>query len=149
MIDDAELAAIREWDSGTSDTKALLDVYRHRRTLLRRLDAMTAERDAVAADNAALRVEIAQWRAERDALAADSEARHQSCLVLMNSITQYRARVQALESALRKIAAWESCDSTCEFDGNPGECIRDFALDALKPTQSTERLASETGVAHE
>ena len=36
-----------------------------------------------------------------DAVAAESEARHQSCLVLMKSVQDHRARIAQIEAALK------------------------------------------------
>lgn len=44
---------------------------------------------------------------EIERLAAESEARHQSCLVLMRSIQDHRSEIERLRAALRRVEAWD------------------------------------------
>jgi hypothetical protein len=88
--------------------------------------------------------------AHYDALAADREARHQSCLVLMNSVTQYRARVQALEAALRKHSR-HSGDCRVYARSNLDDCTCGLTavLNEIKSSQSSPAATSETACEHD
>ena len=125
-----------------------------------------AERDALAADNAALRVEIAQWRGERDALAAELagrkdyiarlEARTDKALSehVAGALTDM-ARVAALEAdrdfyktLVGRILMYKDDVFNCTQCGHAEpwwtDSNADYATrDMLNPSQS------ETGAAHE
>jgi hypothetical protein len=48
---------------------------------------------------------IGRQRGEIERLAAESEARHQSCLVLMKSVHDHRAEIERLRAAVDSAAA--------------------------------------------